>query len=1003
VYQDPWDVDDPPNFMEQYADVEAGYDGYDGWVVEIGGEEYNREGWGSFIGGPGDFFRIDIDPSDPNYEHLNNDEFSFRTNPNCFGYSRDIASHEFLRRRPQNVPNALVVKIRGMGVDATRNDQKYLEVDILFAPTERLTAVAEAKLQTDVEVGEEIELSFQQEYLHMIESVNVLYSASGGNSFLWPIAENVVLDPNNPVFVWEPTEELWSEQGKLRFEFVNELTAEINESGHYQSIGIDNAVGYYESEVFTFQDTGFVTVLEEIVTPNGGEVLYEGIESEIRWTKYLTVEPETVAVHYDLNESGDWQEWAVYYQGGQPGWVIDSEADEYVALATPTAEMCASNVRIKLTFYANGREASTVSAATFGIHPTPIMYVEENAEEHGVDYVGQPYGTAVFHDGGNQYVLVTIEQGIPDGPGFALYENVSEFGQFNLRFQNVVENEFYLPPPTPGFRGLAVAAHDSPSNIKIFMAHPTSPAFYVKKPDNKWHNVINDPNYFDPSQQKLAGHSYCATWIDINRDGHLDLYVGRGNVTEELRDVVFLRGDAASVPRFSVDYDAFGFGAGDSVSTRAISYTDFDADGRWDLAVSGARSTQMPMTAALYWKQDQAGAFSAVPMTNLPPAASGSFGSRYIDWVDHNQDNNLELIVANASTGLGSAILIFENPATSFPLVSEIPVSVGAGHVGDLDLDGRPELVLIGGSYGTPTAVALNVSAHPNFTREFVETSTAIGLEQTKSARTIALADFGGDGDLDMVLGVADFHEDRTGRVKRATLPFGGAESPQNNWLGVRLDGQAEDNPWGIGATIRLSDSSGLPLGSQIVHGGGGRGGQPSPTRIFGLGSYDNNVLIEVRWPLGFVQEFSISAINLNSVVTATQSIGCELDEDSVDLEIVFNAGDSTIDWVFTWTTDRWTKTEEDRVTITRELGSDCGFEEVILQAGAGQEIEVLPVQYVTAGEFRHEVRWLSQPCHPGCTYSYTVRSWDGRSGSPGTEVISNPREIRFRICPSSQ
>jgi len=145
-YQDPWFIEEPPDFMDMYADPETGYDGYDGWIVEIDGVEYTREDWGSWTGGPGDFFRIDIGQENPNHEHLNNDEFSYRTNPNCFGYSRDTGTNEFLRRRPQNVPNSLMVKIRSMGVDPARDNQKYLEVDILFAPSERLSPAAEATL-----------------------------------------------------------------------------------------------------------------------------------------------------------------------------------------------------------------------------------------------------------------------------------------------------------------------------------------------------------------------------------------------------------------------------------------------------------------------------------------------------------------------------------------------------------------------------------------------------------------------------------------------------------------------------------------------------------------------------------------------------------------------------------------------------------------------------------------------------------------------------------------
>ena len=305
---------------------------------------------------------------------------------------------------------------------------------------------------------------------------------------------------------------------------------------------------------------------------------------------------------------------------------------------------------------------------------------------------------------------------------------------------------------------------------------------------------------------------------------------------------------------------------------------------------------------------------------------------------------------------------------------------------------------MIGGDQSVAASVALNVLGRSSYDQAFVHSDVAVGLGGAQYPRALAVADFGGDGDPDLVLGTAHF-VDWSGRVKRARQPFGGGESPQNNWLGVKLVGQAEDNPWGIGATISLS-SNGLPLGSQVVPGGGWRGGQSSPTRVFGLGAHSGKVQAEVRWPLGFVQEFDINASNLNSVVSVIQSFGCNLIENSVNCEIVFQPGGS-ITWVFTWTTDRWTKVTEDRVTISRQQGSNCGFEEMVLQASGDSDIVVKPVQYISAGEYKHEIRWENQTCHPACTYTYHVRSWDGYFA--GTEVISNSRQIRLRVCPQAQ
>jgi hypothetical protein len=325
--------------------------------------------------------------------------------------------------------------------------------------------------------------------------------------------------------------------------------------------------------------------------------------------------------------------------------------------------------------------------------------------------------------------------------------------------------------------------------------------------------------------------------------------------------------------------------------------------------------------------------------------------------------------------------------------VIPIGATVAGGQFADLGMDGRPGLVMIGSDAEAPTVALVNVSANPDFPLPFVTTSEAIGLGNASDAKTIAAADFDGDGDIDLVLGLQDL----VGRVKRAKRPQG-AEGPQNNWVGIKLNGQAEDNPWGIGATISLVDAVGNPLGSQVVTSGGGRGGQPDPVRIFGLGNHVGSVKAIVHWPLGFVDEFTVTTGVVN---TLQQMIGCNFVGNSVDLTINYEP-DGSLEWVFTWETDRWTKTSEDRVTIEKVSGSTCAFSgTVTLMAGEDPDIEVKPVTMASTGVYRHELRWKNQTCYPKCRYEYTVRSWNGVN--PEAEVISAESEIRFPVCPAMQ
>jgi len=997
VYLDPWEIENlaPDNV--------SGYDGYDGWVIDpVTDWERNHADFCSYMGGAGDFFRID---PDPNY---NNRVFDYASNPNCYGYSRDPSPPpDVRRRRPQDVPNSLIVKIKGEGVEDEPDGRQYLIVDLLFAPAERL--VDEEDLIDSVTVNSQIDLPLTAVYADSIRAYTVRYSNNSGQDWdEWTVAENVPYDPNNPVFSWTPTPDQWSPSGKLRFEYTSTLTSQIDRY---------DAVGYYETPDFCFTGTGTPTIYEVIVTPNGGETLYEYIPAEIQWTNHwqnqFQIDIDQVRVDYDLNEDEVWRPWVEF---SPQDWVYDPVAEVNVAEAVPLSEMIGPQVRVRLTFVVGLNEASKISDNTFQVYPTPVKYENEEGDPsspnyHGVDYQGRPYSTAVFDydDDAKRDVLITMESSpSPQDPGFNLYRNVKDPFQPNLRFQDQTLDRFQNSEQFgPGFRGLAVAAHDSPSNIEIFMAHPTAPAYFKRNPSTgRWYNVIGDQDEFDPDELELAAQSYCAAWADLDRDGNLDLYVGRGSMVGDslspLRDAVFLQRRAAGMPRFEEAGQEVGLVSESAgfLHTRSVAIADYDENGFLDVMVGGGGN----LSLIQYYKEADE-CFGFAKQAN-PPAHPGNTVTvfkqpvHFLEWLDVDRDGDLDLV----SVG-GRFVCVFEHNGTTYeetPIVVELDEVPTGGMSADLDLDGWPDTILFSGATESPSTILLNRSDRASFTLPFLVTdAAAFGLGDANGAFGLSIADFDGDGDPDLIMGLTDL-EDHTGRVKRAKLPQGG-EGPAHNWLGIRLDGQVEDSPLGLGARVSLSTTADLPLGTQIVSGGGGRGGQASPIRIFGLGDYGGSVRVAVQWPLGFLQEFEVGFGCLNSVITVVQSVGCTLDEDSVDLTINYEP-DGSLEWVFTWETDRWTKTSEDEVVVSYVSGKNCVLKSsVTLEYGADPDIEVKPVRYLATGNYFHEVHWKNQPCTDflSCRYSFFVRSWDGRFA--GTEVSSGQHEVYFPVCPAMQ
>ncbi|HEX5135330.1 MAG TPA: CRTAC1 family protein [Planctomycetota bacterium] len=122
------------------------------------------------------------------------------------------------------------------------------------------------------------------------------------------------------------------------------------------------------------------------------------------------------------------------------------------------------------------------------------------------------------------------------------------------------------------------------------------------------------------------------------------------------------------------------------------------------------------------------------------------------------------------------------------------------------------------------------------------------GRDATKSARSVAVADFDGDGRLD--LAVNNFND-------RAFLYMN--RGPQRNWIGFRLEGTRGCRD-ATGAVVRLTAGGRARVGQ--VQAAGGYLAQSSRVVHFGLGDAETVDGCEIRWPGGRVEEIGSLEIN---------------------------------------------------------------------------------------------------------------------------------------------
>ncbi len=158
----------------------------------------------------------------------------------------------------------------------------------------------------------------------------------------------------------------------------------------------------------------------------------------------------------------------------------------------------------------------------------------------------------------------------------------------------------------------------------------------------------------------------------------------------------------------------------------------------------------------------------------------------------------------------------------------------------DVDNDGRADLFIAKGNVDQMPGLAIrdpNNLLIQNADGTFRETAATAGVATKERSRGAALADFDGDGRLDLVV-----------MNRRAPMELYRNITPDTgNWLAVSLS-QPGGNRNAVGAVV-VVEAAGLRQSQQLTVGGGHAGGKALPLH-FGLGDA-SEARITVRWPDG--------------------------------------------------------------------------------------------------------------------------------------------------------
>jgi len=358
-----------------------------------------------------------------------------------------------------------------------------------------------------------------------------------------------------------------------------------------------------------------------------------------------------------------------------------------------------------------------------------------------------------------------------------------------------------------------------------------------------------------------------ATFLDIDRDGDLEIFVGN-YVSFDFERHYLLAPKAFPYSPGPRDYPALADtlflnnGDGtfcdishssgiDSVAGPSMGVVSADFDGDNDVDIFVACDGE----ANLLYINDGSGKFSEEGiLAGLALDSRGNAnGSMGVDVADINGDGLLDLLVTNYSDQLLELFLnqspggVFEESSRQTQIGTEaLPhVNWGVGLV-DFDCDGDKDAFICNGhllenakevesrtDFGVRNTVMENLA---NKTFRSVSDRAGPALLQARSSRGAAFDDFNLDGLVDVII----LNSDSFAQVLQNTT--GG----ENNWLVIELVGTS-DNRDAIGAKVWLYTGNHVQFAEKV----NGRGYQShyGAALHFGLGQSMRVDQIEIQWP----------------------------------------------------------------------------------------------------------------------------------------------------------
>jgi len=418
--------------------------------------------------------------------------------------------------------------------------------------------------------------------------------------------------------------------------------------------------------------------------------------------------------------------------------------------------------------------------------------------------------------------------------------------------------------------GVAIGDYDNDGYDDIFVAGVYRNTLYHNNGDGTFTDVTEKAGLAQPDKQYGPLWSVAAAWVDINNDGLLDLFVVNYFHWDGSKepDCKYKGKPEYCHPKFYKETPSQlflnnGDGTFTDISEKAgirahpgkgmsVAIADYDNDGLPDIFVTNDKLFNFLYHNKGHNRFEEV----AFEMGVALPEHGNLISGMGCDFRDLNNDGYPDITLAALQNETFpiyqdvSGASFQEITARSKMTALSNSMSGYSVNIADFDNDGWKDIFVSRGDVASPNMEDHIHVSQPNTVFRNLQGQWAalteeagFGAQPPSRHRGAAVADFNGDGKLDVVV---------TAISARAEMWIN--DSPGNNqWLELVLEG-TKSNRDGIGAKIKVS-AAGITQYDHMTTASGYASASAGPVH-FGLGAAKVADEIEIRWPYGTVQTF---------------------------------------------------------------------------------------------------------------------------------------------------